>query len=128
MSDEQTNKQTGQTTPAGDAWQEVGRQFQILGESIAAAFRSSVNNTESQQRMKTVQDSLHDMVNEVDRAIDESMKSPKAQEVRQQTQRAAESLRDASEQTVQEIRPHLLAALKQLNEELQKVVNRMEQK
>jgi len=126
VSEGQTDRQSGQKSSPDDAWQEVGRQFQILGETIAQAFRASVNDEETRRRMQTMQSSLHSMVNEVDRAIEDTMKSPSAQEARAEAQKAAEVLRDAAEQTVQEIRPHLLAALKQVNEELRKFVGGVE--
>ena len=47
MTDEQTT---------GEAWREVGRQFQALGESLATAFRTaweSEENREHVQDMKT---------------------------------------------------------------------------
>lgn len=126
MSEEEKGKQTGQTPPSGEPWQEVGRQFQILGESIAAAVRASVNNPQHQQRLKEMQGGLEKMVKDVDKAITDAASSPEAHQARSEAARAAESLRTATEQTVQEMRPRLVDALKQVNEELQRFVNRME--
>ena len=128
MSDEQSNKTEGQPQQStADAWQEVGRQFQILGETLAAAFRTSWHDPEHRKRMQAVQGNLEAMVKEVDVAIQNAAQSPQAQQARTEAKRAAESLRTAGEQTVQEIRPQLLSALKQVNDELQKMVGRMEQ-
>lgn len=121
MSENPADKQS-----SSEAWQEVGRQFQILGETIAAAFRASVNDEETRNHMQAIRDGLHSMVDEVDRAIEDSMASPTAQEARAEAQKAAEALREAAEQTVQGIRPHVLAALQQVNEELRKFVDRIE--
>ncbi len=128
--DQQKDTQTGQTgqkgQPANDAWQEVGRQFQVLGESLAAAFRASSQNEAYRVNLHAMQSGLKDMIKNIDKAIDEAMSSPEGQQARVEAQRAAESLRAAGEQTVQEIRPHLLSALKEVNDELHKFVNRME--
>ena len=54
-----TNGEPGGKPPrAGDSWQEVGRQFQALGESLAAAIRVSVDNVETRQRMQGMQDGI----------------------------------------------------------------------
>jgi hypothetical protein len=126
VKDEQTDKQSAQTPPPGDAWQEVGRQFQILGESLAAAVRASWQDPEHRKRMQAVRDDLEAMVKELDLAIQGAAASPQAQQARSDVKKAAASLRQAGEQTAQEARPHLLSALKQVNEELQKMVGRME--
>lgn len=127
MSDDQnTQQQDPKNQTGGDAWQEVGRQFQILGETLAAAFRTSWNDEENRKRMQSMQGSLENVVHEIDLGLQNAAQSPEVQRARGEAKRAAESLRQAGEQTVQEARPHLLTALKQVNDELLKMVNRME--
>jgi hypothetical protein len=123
---EQQDKQPGQQKGAGDSWQEVGRQFQILGESLAAALRTSVNTEDNRRRMAEMQSGIESMVRDVDKAITGAAESPEAQRARQEAQRTAESLRRAGEQSAQDIRPQLLSALKQVNDELQRLIGRME--
>jgi hypothetical protein len=124
-----TEEQNPNEGPRGtnDAWQEVGRQFQALGESISQAFRTAWQDEENRRRMEQMRDGLQSMVNEVGRTIDESAHSPQGQRVISEAERAAKNLRDASEQTVQDVRPHLVSALRQVNVELQKLVDRMDQ-
>ena len=126
MKDEQTNKQTGESQQAGGSWAEVGRQFQVLGETLATAMRSSLDNEENRKRMDSMRLNLEAMVRDVDGAIQDAAKSPSGQQAREEMRRAAETLRDTGEQTAQEVRPHLLAALKQVNEELRKLVGYMD--
>jgi hypothetical protein len=38
-------------TKASDAWNEVGKQFQILGEKLVSAFNASVQNEKVQQQL-----------------------------------------------------------------------------
>jgi vacuolar-type H+-ATPase subunit I/STV1 len=129
VSEEKTTKPAEESQPtSSEAWEEVGKQFQALGESLAAAFRVAVHKEENRRRVQEMQSGLEAMVNEVGKAIKESAASPQVQQVRSEAEKAAESLRVAGEQTVQEVRPHLLSALHQVNAELQKMISRMEEK
>ncbi len=112
--------------PAGDPWQEVGKQFQLLGESLGRAFRATWENEENRRHVQEMRNGLEAMVQEVNQAIRDTATSPQAKQAREEARRAAESVRTASEQTVQQVRPHLVSALRQMNEELQKMINRME--
>lgn len=113
---------------AQDAWQEVGSQFQQLGDSLAAAVRTAWNDEENRRKIGEMKAGLEAMVKEVGNAIEDTANTPEGQRVKQGMHRTAENLVSAGEQTVQEIRPHLLNALQQLNNELDKLVNRMEQR
>lgn len=111
-----------------NGWQEVGRQFQTLGESLAQAVRTGWENEETQRRVQEMRTGLESMVRDVSKAFEESANSPEGQRIRADASRAAESLRSATEETVQEARPQIINALQQLNNELQKLVGRMEEK
>jgi gas vesicle protein len=88
--------------------------------------RSTWESEETQRRLQEMRSGLESMVREVGQAIDESAKSPTGQKVQQDASRAAEAVRTATEQTVQEVRPQLINALQQLNNELQKLVTRIQ--
>jgi hypothetical protein len=117
---ENTEKQT-----TDEAWREVGKQFQALGESLAEAVRTAWESEEPRRHVQNMQDGLEAMVDKVDRAIKEASASPKAQKLRGEAEKAAESLREAGEQTWQEVQPQLLSALNQINAELQKMIGRL---
>jgi hypothetical protein len=117
---EKTEKQT-----TDEAWREVGKQFQALGESLAEAVRTAWESDETRRHVQNMQDGLEAMVDKVDRAIKEASASPKAQKLRGEAEKAAESLREAGEQTWQEVQPQLLSALNQINAELQKMIGRL---
>ncbi|MCJ7533123.1 MAG: hypothetical protein MUO64_19140 [Anaerolineales bacterium] len=130
MSKEQAQTQETSSEPSkapGGNWEEVGQQFQALGESLAAAFRTAWENEENRQQMQNMKAGLEQMVNQVSQAIKDSAASPAGQQVRGEAKKVASTLRTAGEQTAQEVRPHLLTALRQIEEELQKLINRMEQ-
>jgi hypothetical protein len=118
-----TEKQTVE-----EAWREVGRQFQTLGESLAKAFRSAWEREENRQHLEEMQAGLEAMVEEVDRAIKEASASPEAQKVRVDAEKAAETVRAAGEQAWQEARPHLLSALNRINTELEELIGRLRQR
>lgn len=130
MSD-QTQKPMGDNQPSdtqkNDNWQEVGRQFQELGVSLADAVRAAWGHEETQRRLQEMRNGLESIAREVGKAIDDTANSSQGQRVRQNAEKAAGSLRSATEQTVQEVRPQLITALEELNKELQKLVNRMSQ-
>lgn len=131
MTDQQNPNQTETGQPAGtpntnEAWQEVGRQFQALGESLAAAIQAAWQNEEVRRQAQEMKSGLEAMVNDVGQAIKETASSPKAQSVKTEAVKAAESVRTAGEETVQEVRPHLVSALQTLNDELQKLIGRLQ--
>lgn len=116
---------SGPSEGSENSWQEVGRQFQTLGESLAETVRTTWESEQTQRRLEEMRTGLESMVRQVGQAIDESAKSPQGQKIQQDANRAAEAVRNATEQTVQEVRPQLINALQQLNNELQKLVDRM---
>jgi uncharacterized protein with von Willebrand factor type A (vWA) domain len=120
-----TEKNDRQTTD--EAWREVGRQFQALGESLAEALRTAWESEETRRHVQDMQEGLEAMVGHVDRAVKEASTSPEAEKVRGEAEKAAESLRAAGEQAWQEAQPHLLAALTQINAELQKIIARLKE-
>lgn len=114
------------TTSQSDAWKEVGKQFETLGESLADAFRTAWDDEENRQKAREMRAGLESMINDVSAAIKDTADSPEGQHFRQEAQKTAESFRSAGEQTVQEVRPHLISALRQVNLEIQKMIQRME--
>ncbi len=119
---------SGSGSSTETSWQEVGRQFEVLGQSLAQAMRTAWENEETQRRVQEMRTGLQSMAQEIGKAVDDTANSPQGQKIRQDAERAAGSLRSATEQTVQEVRPQLINALQQLNVELQKLINRMERK
>jgi uncharacterized membrane protein YccC len=107
-------------------WQDVGQQFKVLGESLAQAFRATWENEENQRRMHEMRSGLESMAQNLGKAIDETAQSPQGQQFKADAEKTMEKLRAASEQTVQEVRPQLITALQQLNNELQKLVDKMQ--
>lgn len=112
--------------PGESSWKEVGMQFQALGESLAQAMRAAWENEETQRRVAEMRTGLESMARDVGKAVEETANSPQGQRIRQEALHTADSLRTATEQTVQEVRPQLINALQNLNDELQKLISRIE--
>lgn len=113
---------------AEEAWREVGQQFETLGESLSTAFRAAWESEETQQHVQSMQSGLEKLVDRVDRAVKEAGESEKGQRIRAEAQKTAESLRYAGEQTWEDVRPQLLNALTKANAELERFIERMEQR
>jgi hypothetical protein len=107
------------------AWREVGHEFETLGSTIATAFRSAREQSAHREQLAEVQSGLQSMIDQVRRAVDDAAASIEGQQVRADAARAAESVRDATETTLQEIRPYLLDALRRVNDELSRVNRRL---
>lgn len=108
-----------------ESWQEVGRQFESLGNSLAQAFKVAWSNVESSTEAQQVKSGLESMLRDVGKAVEDSAATPEAQKVKSEAKRAAESLRIAGEMTVEEARPQIVSALRKANEELQKLIDKM---
>ena len=115
--------------PSSDeSWQEVGRQFESLGQTLAQALRSTWNRVETNADAQQVKSSLEALLRDVGKAVEDVAATPEAQKLKDEASRAAESLRIAGKQTVEESRPQIISALKQVNDELQKLIDKMDRK
>lgn len=123
-----TEGQTSEQHATQEAWSEVGKQFEALGDSLARAFRAAWESEETHRHIQSVQNGLQKMVNKVNRAVEDASQSPQGQKLRVEAERTAESLRAAGEQTWQDAQPHLLSALTKINTELERILDRMEQR
>ena len=117
MSDEQTTQ---------ESWREVGDQFKALGESLSRAFRTAWESEENRQHLESIKSGLKAMVDQVDQALEdasaaleEASTSPEGQKVRREAKKAAESARAAGEKALEEARPRVLSAVRQINAELE---------
>ena len=127
MTQDQPNPDSERKTQSSqDAWQEVGRQVQTLGDSLANAFRTAWQDEENRQRLEEMRSGVESMVSEVGQVLRDYAASPEGEQVKSDVKKAAENLKSAGEQTMTEVRPHLLSALRQVNSELQRMIDRME--
>ena len=119
MNDDQTTQ---------ESWREVGDQFKALGESLSRAVRTAWESAENREQMENMKSGLKSMVDQVGQALEDASASVEGQKVRRGVEKAAESARAAGEKALEEARPHVLSAVRQINAELEKMVRRMEER
>ena len=103
------------------SWEDVAREFQLLGNTLGGAVRAAWQRQDSPERVRELQESLESIVAEVNRAVNEGIATPEAQQARAQLTRLTESIRTAAERTTGELRPELVALLRQANAELRRL-------
>jgi hypothetical protein len=74
-----------------------------------------------------MQEGLEGMVSEIRQAIHETTDPGSVDEFKEEFRSTVDNLAGKGKETVREVRPHLVNALKQVNLELQKIIDRMEQ-
>jgi len=110
----------------GETWSEVGEQFRTLGETIAQALRATWGREETRQHVAGLQAGLEGLVTNVEQAISDFSESSEGQHLRAEAEKAAGSARVAGEKAWDDAQPHILSALRQVNDELRKVASRLE--
>jgi len=127
MSDETpTTPPSEPSSGTSESWKEVGKQFAALGKSVGEAIQAVWSNEQTQRQVKEVKAGLETMVSEVNTAVNKVTSTPEAQKIKGEAVKAAQSAKAAGEQTVQEVRPQLITALRTLNDEMQKLIDRLE--
>lgn len=130
MADEDVRSTTEQAEPgrssSSESWQEVGRHFQALGESLVTALRTAWENPENKRNLQEMQASLENLVEGISQTVKETARSPEMEQARDEVEKAAESVRVAGRQALEEARPHLLSALQQLREEVDRMIGGLE--
>jgi hypothetical protein len=116
LTEEQTPKQ---------AWQGVGEQFEALGRSLAEALKAAWESEEARAHVESLKQGLDAAVKKVDEAAQKASASIEGERIKAEATQAAESLRLASKQTWQKTRPHVVSALRQVDSELQKIIDRL---
>jgi ElaB/YqjD/DUF883 family membrane-anchored ribosome-binding protein len=128
MTNDENSEPTGSPGQSGaEAWREIGQQFQALGESLAAALRAGWQSERTRRQLQELQSGLEAMADEVSGAVKEAASSARAHRVRGQVERATHTARSAGDQALQEVRPQLLNALRQVNTEVKKMIDRLDQ-
>lgn len=124
MTEEKVSGQSGTSQKSSpDSWREVSESFKSLGGSLAAAFKETWENEEIRQKLRQSMDSLADGINQ---AVGEAKESEEAQQIRGEMGKAAKSAQDVGAQAFRDVKPHVVASLRQLSAELQKMTDRLE--
>jgi len=124
MPEEKTSTETESSQNRGsENWREVGDSFRSLGESLVAALRQTWENEEVRQQLQKGVDALAEGIN---RAAKEATESDHAKQAREEMGKAAQSAQAAGAQALRDAKPHIVASMRQLGVELQKLLDRLE--
>ena len=124
MTEEKQDKKT--EASAGEAWAEVGQRFQALGESLAAAFKSTWENKETQAQWEKVKTDVEAAANDISRAVKETAATEEAQKAKTEAYKTAAAAQQAGQEVMDDVKPHLLAAFQKMRTELDKAIEGME--
>lgn len=124
MTEEKQDKRS--EASAGEAWEEVGQRFQSLGESLAAAFKSTWENEETQAQWEKVKVDMEATASDIGRAAQETTASEEAQKAKAEAYKTAEAAQQAGQEVMDDVKPHLLAAFRKIKTELDKAIEGME--
>ncbi len=125
MSDE-TKPENDSTRNKAAGWDDVGRQFQALGDSLAAAFRTAWQDEGNRQKVDEIKNSLGQLGKEIGKAVEESASSDEGQKFLHEVEKAINSLQQATVDSAQEMKPHLVTTLRKIDQEIQKLIEKVE--
>jgi hypothetical protein len=103
---------------SGTTWQDVTAELEALGKSFGDVLRNAWQGQDTDAGLAQLRTSLESMVQDLNRAIDGT---PEAGQARDQLVQLAETIRAKAEQATDELRPELLAMLRQANAELRRL-------
>ena len=127
MNEEQAPEQsTGQEESPEEAWREVGRQIEALGDSLARAFKAAWQSEQTQRHVRSVQKGLDKVADDIDQAVKKAGESQQARRLRTEAERTAGSLRQAGERTWEDMRPQVLSGLRSVDASLRKLIQDLE--
>ena len=124
---EDKKNQTQDQSNATDAWNEVGKQFQTLGESLASAFNATVQDEKVQQELKNMQSELNTAGEQISQKAKAASDSVKSIDVEEETKKLGEEAQTAGQDLVKDVQPHLLSALKKMQTSIDQAINDLEQ-
>lgn len=116
----------GPSHGAEDSWNEVGEQLRALGDSLARAFRETADRPQNRQRVQDLKATFATMAKEVGDAITDAVSSPEVERLKAEADRTGEALRAAGERAAEEVKPQIVAGLKQVTDLLDALAGRME--
>jgi hypothetical protein len=73
-----------------------------------------------------MQTSLENLVEGISQTVKAEIASPEMQRAKEEAEKAAQSVRAAGQQALEEARPHLLSALQQLRDEVDRMIGGLE--
>jgi len=129
VTEEKKNKEQEQAqTEATEAWNEVGRQFKSLTESLVSAFNASVQDEKVQQQLNSMQAELDTAAARINQTAKEASESATSINVEAETKKMGKEAHTAGQDLVKDVQPYLLSVLRKMQSGVDRIINDIEQK
>ena len=115
-----TNPQPGQDKDSSDLLKELRE----MGQQLETAFRTAVESDRAKQLQQDIVGGVRELAGQVQSAVKSLQDSPRVQQAEQRGRQAVEQARESK--VVQDIQETIVSGLAQLNSQLRKVVDRLE--
>ena len=126
MTEEKKNQE--QNPPnAAYAWEEVGKQFQTLGKSLASTFNASIQDEKVQQDINAMRVALDTTAAQIKQKAKEVSDAVESVNVEEETKKLDEQTQAVGQDLVKEVQPQLVNALKKMRTSLDQIISNLEQ-
>jgi NAD/NADP transhydrogenase alpha subunit len=107
-------------------WKEVGARFADLGETLGRAVQSSIDDPRTQEVLEQIKNGLNQAADEIEGAIKTAKEDPKVQQFTDEATEAFNNLGELGEETVQQVKPQVIKALKSFTNAISSLLDDIE--
>ena len=107
-------------------WEEIGAKFTALGESLTEAVEDAWNDPKVQDVLENIRSGLQQAADEIEVAIENAKEDPGVKKFSEDATQAFNDLGEKGEEVVQNVRPHVVSALKSFTDALNSLISDIE--
>ena len=120
---------TENTTPNGNPTPDNGssdllKELREMGQQLETAFRTAIESDRAKQLQQDIVGGVRELAHQVQSAVKSLQDNPRVQQAEERGRQALEQARESK--VVQEVQETIVSGLSQLNAQLRKVVDRIE--
>jgi hypothetical protein len=115
-----TNPQSGQDKDSADLMNELRE----MGQQLEAAFRAAIESDRAKQLQKDLAGGVRELTSQLKTAVKTVQTDPRVQQAEERGRQAVQQARESK--VVQDIQETVISGLAQLNDQLRKVVERIQ--
>ena len=113
------NNQQDQSNP----WDDVSNQFKAFGESLSNALNNSWKDPKTREVIQQIKTGLNEAADDIDKAIETIKQDPKVQGFVDDAKETFDQLEETGRDAVEQARPHILKAMENLSDALNKSID-----
>jgi hypothetical protein len=121
---ENTSPNAGQPGPDKDS-SDLLKELREMGQQLETAFRTAIESDRAKQLQQDIVGGVRELAGQVQTAVKSLQENPRVQQAEQRGRQAVEQARESK--VVQDIQETIISGLAQLNTQLRKVVERIDQ-